>query len=137
MRLIDWIKVAGVAIAIIAGVLYIGELNGRVEGLQAQIDQLNPDKVREELDKGVIKLQNLAKTPMLNPKTFEYWGHGESEVEMIGTNEGFCYLTRVTGKFKGGGEAVWIHVKGGSWYLGGKSQQDGVGASARCWKWPA
>jgi hypothetical protein len=43
-----------------------------------------------------------------------------------------CFLTRVVGSFKGAGEWVGVYRSGGSWWLGGGSQQAGVGASARC-----
>jgi hypothetical protein len=43
-----------------------------------------------------------------------------------------CFLTRISGKFMGGGERVHAYVSGGSWYLGGNSQQHGVSARARC-----
>ena len=128
---IDWIKMAGIAVSVIAGVLYIGELRGNVLAL-------NPDAIKKAQEEAAQELMKLAKKPTLDVRTFKYWGFGgpDSEVEMIGTNEGFCYLTEVKGYFRGGAEAVWIRTRGGSWYLGGKSNQDGVGASARCWKWP-
>jgi hypothetical protein len=52
---------------------------------------------------------------------------------MISVNDGFCVLTRVTGRFAGGGESVRISLGwDGVLYLGGTSQQIDVGASARC-----
>ena len=74
MRRIDWINMGGIAIAIIAGVLYIGEINGRVEGLQAQINQLNTNKIRKEIDDGIRKFKELGMVPTLHPETFAYWG---------------------------------------------------------------
>ncbi|WP_437723134.1 hypothetical protein [Sorangium sp. So ce861] len=67
------------------------------------------------------------------PASAEYsWGQRQQPVYM-GTAAGrTCFLTRVTGHFEGGGEWVHVYVSGGSWYLGGGSEQDGVGASARC-----
>jgi len=47
----------------------------------------------------------------------------------------FCFLTRVTGKFEGGGEFVEVVRKAdGWWHLRGKSHQVGVGGSAICMK---
>lgn len=43
-----------------------------------------------------------------------------------------CFLTRVTGKFRGSGEYVHAFITGGYWYLGGQSFQQSVGATARC-----
>lgn len=60
------------------------------------------------------------------------WSQGQPVVLMGGTDGRVCFLTRVTGKFYGGGEAVYVFASGGSWYLGGQSQQSGVGAGARC-----
>lgn len=66
--------------------------------------------------------------------TGEYtWNQGSYSVYMGPTWDRDCYLTRVTGKFKGGGEYVHAFDNGwGSWYLGGGSMQAQVGASARC-----
>ncbi len=60
------------------------------------------------------------------------WSQGQPAVPMGGTSGRVCFLTRVTGKFEGGGEVVNVFASGGSWYLGGQSLQAGVGASARC-----
>lgn len=46
-----------------------------------------------------------------------------------------CFLTRVTGRFEGRGESVHVYVANGSWYLGGSSGQNEVGASAVCVAW--
>lgn len=54
-----------------------------------------------------------------------------------------CFLTRVKGAFEGGGEEVFVNprdfgvnevprVRKIQWFLGGASQQQAVGASARC-----
>ena len=45
--------------------------------------------------------------------------------------EGFCYLSGMTGHFAGAGEEVKVFISGdGWWYLSGKSGMDGVGATA-------
>ena len=64
------------------------------------------------------------------------WRQGQGRVSMIGVEEGICYLTFVTGEFRGGGETVYVRHEGGTWYLGGTSQQQGVGGEAHCWKFP-
>ena len=63
--------------------------------------------------------------------SFFHWEQGQSAVKLIKSTEGFCFLTKVTGRFEGGGEAVrlWINADG-YWYLGGDSHQQGV--SAEC-----
>jgi hypothetical protein len=50
------------------------------------------------------------------------------------TNQ-LCGLTRMTGRFAGGGESVRVFIDAGTWKLGGSSQQSGVAASARCLTW--
>ena len=135
MRLIDWINIGVVVVAIIGAATYIGELRGQLDGLKSQVGQLSANAIEIAEEKAAQRLKTLAKGPTLVDRDFS-WSQGSSEVEMIGQSEGFCYLTRITGKFEGGGEVVSIHVKGGSWYLGGRSKQTGVAAHARCWKWP-
>lgn len=51
------------------------------------------------------------------------------------TTEGFCFLTEVSGKFRGLGEAVMLDVRDGHWWLGGRSLQIDVRAVARCVTW--
>jgi hypothetical protein len=60
------------------------------------------------------------------------WSQGRSPTPMGSSADRLCFLTRVTGELKGGGESVHAYVSNGSWYLGGASQQIGVAASARC-----
>lgn len=139
MKRTDLINMAGIAIAIIAGVLYIGELKGRVDELKSRVDALNPDAINEAVENAISRLEALTRNPTLDEREFHIWAdkNKSPEKEMIGQDEGFCYLTKVTGDFEGGGEDVRIVIKGGSWYLVVKSgQQNGIGASARCWKWP-
>ena len=50
-------------------------------------------------------------------------------------NSGYCYLTRVTGRFRGFGEMVRVTVSNGTWVLTGTSNQVDVAASARCVPW--
>ncbi len=51
---------------------------------------------------------------------------------MIPTYQGFCYLTKVQGRFEGAGETVRIEQYNGSWMLNGNSMQFDVSASASC-----
>ncbi|HEV7402566.1 MAG TPA: hypothetical protein VGO11_06565 [Chthoniobacteraceae bacterium] len=65
------------------------------------------------------------------------WAQGEPAVRLIRKEEGFCALTKVTGAFEGGGEAVQVYVgDDGWWYLGGISQQDGVAAECVVVRFP-
>ena len=61
------------------------------------------------------------------------WRQGQPPTPMVADN-GFtaCMLTRVQGKFEGGGERVEITRSNGTWFLGGASRQSGVAAGARC-----
>lgn len=61
------------------------------------------------------------------------WVQGQGPVWMIPISQGFCFLTRVSGSFGGGGESVHVYDGGdGYWWLGGSSFQQGVSARARC-----
>jgi hypothetical protein len=61
------------------------------------------------------------------------WRQGEPAKPMFADN-GFtvCMLTKVQGKFDGGGEHVEVTRSNGMWFLGGGSQQSGVAAEGRC-----
>lgn len=132
----EWISWGVIAAAIIGGAVWVGELKGQIDGLQKQIDQLSPDAIAAAEEAATNRLVALAKGPTLIETTYA-WRQGQQEVEMIGIDEGFCYLTRITGRFEGDGEFVVIHIRGGSWYLDGGSLQEYVAAKARCWKWTA
>jgi hypothetical protein len=61
---------------------------------------------------------------------FHTWNQGDPPLKLIRKDEGYCALTTVSGGFAGGGEAVWVSVgEDGYWYLGGRSQQEGVSAT--------
>ncbi|MCK8498945.1 MULTISPECIES: hypothetical protein [Myxococcus] len=60
------------------------------------------------------------------------WSQGNLAKPMGGTDGRSCFLTRVGGDLQGGGERVDIFQSGGSWYLGGASQQTGIHGAARC-----
>jgi hypothetical protein len=61
------------------------------------------------------------------------WQQGQPAVN-LGTTQGgrTCFLTRMVGRYMGGGEVIKTYINGDSWYLGGGSLQVDVGASARC-----
>lgn len=64
-----------------------------------------------------------------------YWAQGDQAVVMFNQNDGWCFLTYVTGHFAGRGEAVWIYNSNGYWVLTGQSGQQGVAAIAQCVGW--
>ena len=60
---------------------------------------------------------------------FAHWEQGQPPVKLIRSNEGFCALTMVRGRFEGCGEDVRVWVgEDGFWYLGGHSFQADVTA---------
>jgi hypothetical protein len=61
------------------------------------------------------------------------WTQGQPATLMGTTAYRACFITRITGRFAGGGESVRIYKSNGSWYLSGASQQQDVSASARCY----
>lgn len=127
MKPIDWINIGVVGVAVIGGAVYLGELSGRVDGLGV-------DAIKKAQQDAIARIGNMSGEPELIDRIYS-WKQGEDEKPMIRTDEGFCYLTRIQGKFEGYGEVVSVHVKGDYWYLGGKSKQLHVAAEARCWRW--
>ncbi len=66
-----------------------------------------------------------------------HWKQGEKPVRMIKKDEGFCYLANIHGHFEGAGEMVRVYLdEDGYWYLGGASNQAGVGGTAFAVKFP-
>lgn len=61
-----------------------------------------------------------------------YWVQGQRAINLGSANNRACFLTGVQGKFAGAGEAVQVQKAGEYYFLGGQSQQAGVGARARC-----
>jgi len=60
------------------------------------------------------------------------WSQGQSNKQLRPVETHHCVLTRVNGDFDGGGEEVKVYQSGGYWFLGGQSQQQGVGGKAYC-----
>jgi hypothetical protein len=62
------------------------------------------------------------------------WSQGNNgATPLASSNDSFCYLTRITGRFYGDGERVQVFADDTqTWYVGGQSQQIDVGASANC-----
>lgn len=70
------------------------------------------------------------------PEAF-VWVQGRAPVTLFRTSEGFCFLTLISGNFRGYGEAVRLEVRSDRWVLGGQSLQQGVSATAHCVPWSA
>lgn len=60
------------------------------------------------------------------------WQRGQSAVKMIHKDEGFCFLSSVSGTFRGFGEKVRVYINpdDGFWYLEGQSGQNQLAAKA-------
>ena len=71
----------------------------------------------------------------LYPQTYS-WRSGIGAQQMIGVNEGVCFLTRVSGKFEERSDNVSVFDSSGYWHLGGDSFRNSIGADAKCWKFP-
>jgi hypothetical protein len=69
----------------------------------------------------------LAQAPARNGRgPFEYqtftWEAGQEPTKMIRQEDGFCYLSSISGALDGGGEAARVYVgEDGFWYLGGET----------------
>ena len=65
-------------------------------------------------------------------KKFE-WAQGNPREKFIVQGENiFCFLTKITGKFEGGGESLEVVEKSDGWYFRGSSNQQGVAGTAVC-----
>lgn len=60
------------------------------------------------------------------------WSQGQPGSFMAPEAGNACFLTRMTGKFRGGGEALRISPINGGWVMGGSSHQVAVGGGGRC-----
>jgi hypothetical protein len=60
------------------------------------------------------------------------WTQGQAKQKMTRADRSVCFLTLVSGKFMGKGEAVGIVSVDNYWYLTGESAQYDVRAQARC-----
>ena len=60
------------------------------------------------------------------------WAQGQTPEPMVAADQNSCFLTAMSGRFKGGGELVRAFQYRGWWFLGGSSLQEGVTARARC-----
>jgi thiol-disulfide isomerase/thioredoxin len=59
------------------------------------------------------------------------WKRGGKPVPMLKRDEGFCFLSRITGRFLGAGEQVTVGIgKDDRWFLRGNSGQDQLAATA-------
>lgn len=78
-------------------------------------------------------------TPILIIEPFyttHEWAQGQAPVEMKPASTHVCALTKIQGRFRGGGERVQVYVNPstGNWRLEGSSYQHGVAASAACFR---
>ena len=64
------------------------------------------------------------------------WNQGAPQQVGMTTSTGFCFLTEVSGGFRGTGEQVYLDINSaGQWTLNGRSSQTGVSATADCVEW--
>ena len=61
-----------------------------------------------------------------------HWSQGQSPKIMQAASFWSCGVTKMQGKFEGGGERVNTYVREKFWYLAGSSYQSGVSASGYC-----
>lgn len=65
------------------------------------------------------------------------WMAPQEPTPMGPTSDRFCFLNRVRGRFDNNGDAVQVSMRGGHWYLGGRSHVDATRAMSRCSTLPA
>jgi hypothetical protein len=83
--------------------------------------------------KGPIKIPRKDLIFRADIKQFAWNNSQLLPVKMMPVSEGICALTGVAGKFRGGGEQVFVRQGNGYWYLGGGTLQfDYLWAQAHC-----
>ncbi|NOU52993.1 hypothetical protein HG263_21045 [Pseudoalteromonas sp. JBTF-M23] len=80
---------------------------------------------------GTASLTSVAFASDYQYNTF-HWKQGEQQVSLGSSRDRVCFLSSVQGKFEGWAEEVSVKKVGASYYLGGKSDQDNVAATATC-----
>jgi hypothetical protein len=60
------------------------------------------------------------------------WTQNGATQRMLAETDGFCFITKITGKFRGDQEWVSIDHVGGFWTLSGHSNQHSVAIQAAC-----
>lgn len=73
----------------------------------------------------------LAARPAAADQVF-MWQQGQATKTLVTAADNYCYLTRISGKFRGYGERIRLRVMNGKWELGGQSAQQDIAAWARC-----
>ena len=107
-----------------------GDFQGGGEATRARIDKGAWLLDGQSLQTGIRTSAQCVAAPMYSEEFT--WTQGAPAVPLGSSTGQACFLTRVTGKFEGGGEQVRTFVQNGQWFLSGQSAQEGVAASARC-----
>ncbi|HET9959427.1 MAG TPA: hypothetical protein VFQ61_33280 [Polyangiaceae bacterium] len=63
------------------------------------------------------------------------WTQNGATQQMLPVSEGFCFITKITGKFRGDQEWVSLDHSSGFWTLSGHSNQHSVAVQAACVKY--
>ena len=135
MNRTEIISLCGLALVALGAVFTVGVLHGRVSTLT---ETLNPEAVLRARNEAIDAIKEARDARQFIAATESWtWHQGADPVQLIRVDEGICYLVRVAGWFRGGGEAVSIVPRGDYWFLEGQSGQSGVQAVARCWKFPS
>jgi hypothetical protein len=89
----------------------------------------------EKENQATVEQTGEVKEAFSTPTEFTWNQNQGHDTVMWSYNSGYCYLTGVTGRFRGQGEMVRVTVSNGTWLLTGSSGQVGVGGWARCVPW--
>lgn len=82
-----------------------------------------------------LAFQGASGRRVASPVAFEYetftWEAGQPPTKMIGKDEGFCYISAITGALDGGGETAKVYIgDDGAWYLGGETLNGALNLTA-------
>ena len=133
MNRIDLSIIVTVFIAIVAGAVFIGQLDGRMKnienkGLDEKYDELSQE-LEKEANKKITDIKKLSESSNLVVRTKSYSlelngaGRDVLQKETLWPEADACFLTKISGRFGGDGELVEIVESRDIWYLQGHSMQ--------------
>ena len=135
--------ILALVVAIAGGAAAFGKLQGRVESLEKLDLQKDYKRLSEDLHKKakeeMASIKNLYDSYIVAAETRNFELHfertGTLQSRTLWPEADACFLTKIGGKFYGGGEIVYVVREENIWYLKGHSRQPGVQAGAICIKY--
>lgn len=135
--------IVALVVATAGGAAAFGKLQGRVESLEKLDLQRDYARLSEDLyrvaEEEMASIKNLYDSYLVAAETRHFELHfdrtGTLQSRTLWPEADACFLTKISGRFEGGGENVYIERESNIWYLRGHSMQPDVQAGAICIKY--